>query len=64
MGDSNITCISEYENFACHPYKAGCIKHLTIIIHRSALYIGTGAVAIALIQVSIIILIFSVYLSS
>lgn len=34
-------------------YVTGCIKHLSIIIHRSALYIGTGAVAIALIQVSI-----------
>lgn len=34
-------------------YVTGCIEHLSIIIHRSALYIGTGAVAIALIQVSI-----------
>ena len=34
-------------------YVTGCIERLSIIIHRSALYIGTGAVAIALIQVSI-----------
>lgn len=33
-------------------YEQGCISRLSIIIHRSALYIGTGAVAIALIQVS------------
>ncbi|XP_071877332.1 CD63 antigen-like [Bombus fervidus] len=33
-------------------YATGCIKHLSIIIHRSALYIGTGAVAIALIQLT------------
>ncbi|XP_033360231.1 CD63 antigen-like isoform X1 [Bombus vosnesenskii] len=33
-------------------YVTGCIKHLSIIIHRSALYIGTGAVAIALIQLT------------
>lgn len=32
-------------------YQTGCISRLSIIIHRSALYIGTGAVAIALIQV-------------
>ncbi|XP_076651837.1 uncharacterized protein LOC143358539 [Halictus rubicundus] len=31
-------------------YETGCVKNLSIIIHRSALYIGTGAVAIALIQ--------------
>ncbi|KAK9302795.1 hypothetical protein QLX08_005290 [Tetragonisca angustula] len=52
MGGTNITCTAEYDSFACHPYKPGCIKHLTIIIHRSALYIGTGAVAIALIQLT------------
>lgn len=31
-------------------YASGCVINLTILIHRSALYIGTGAVAIALIQ--------------
>ncbi|XP_012229464.1 CD63 antigen [Linepithema humile] len=33
-------------------YGDGCINRLSIIIYRSALYIGTGAVAIALIQLS------------
>ncbi|XP_020290324.1 CD63 antigen-like [Pseudomyrmex gracilis] len=33
-------------------YQEGCISRLSIIIHRSALYIGTGAVAIALIQLT------------
>jgi len=33
-------------------YQEGCISRLSIIIHRSVLYIATGAVAIALIQVS------------
>lgn len=33
-------------------YQEGCINRLSIIVHRSALYIGTGAVAIALIQVN------------
>lgn len=36
----------------CPKHNDGCISRLSIIIHRSALYIGTGAVAIALIQVS------------
>lgn len=44
--DKGISCVSEF-------YTTGCIKNLSIIIHRSALYIGTGAVAIALIQVRI-----------
>ncbi|XP_071566233.1 uncharacterized protein [Temnothorax nylanderi] len=33
-------------------YHEGCISRLSIIVHRSALYIGTGAVAIALIQLT------------
>ncbi|XP_011636298.1 CD63 antigen [Pogonomyrmex barbatus] len=33
-------------------YQEGCISRLSIIIHRSVLYIGTGAVAIALIQLT------------
>ncbi|CAL1676117.1 unnamed protein product [Lasius platythorax] len=33
-------------------YQEGCISRLSIIVHRSALYIGTGAVAIALIQLT------------
>lgn len=31
-------------------HSSGCVTNLSILIHRSALYIGTGAVAIALIQ--------------
>ncbi|XP_003691687.1 CD63 antigen, partial [Apis florea] len=46
--DKGISCVSEF-------YTTGCIKNLSIIIHRSALYIGTGAVAIALIQLTGII---------
>ncbi|XP_014609299.1 PREDICTED: CD63 antigen-like [Polistes canadensis] len=34
------------------PYEIGCMSRLSIIVHRSALYIGTGAVAIALIQLT------------
>lgn len=30
----------------------GCVRQLYIIVHRSALYIGTGAIAIALIQLT------------
>lgn len=33
-------------------YQDGCINRLSIIVHRSALYIGTGAIAIALIQLT------------
>ncbi|KAL0107487.1 hypothetical protein PUN28_014659 [Cardiocondyla obscurior] len=33
-------------------YQEGCIVRLSLIVHRSALYIGTGAVAIALIQLT------------
>ncbi|KAG5336538.1 CD63 protein, partial [Acromyrmex charruanus] len=33
-------------------YQEGCISRLSIIVHRSALYIGTGAIAIALIQLT------------
>ncbi|XP_043665835.1 uncharacterized protein LOC122628074 [Vespula pensylvanica] len=35
-----------------NPYVIGCMSRLSIIVHRSALYIGTGAVAIALIQLT------------
>lgn len=41
-------------DFCAMMYEDGCISRLSIIVHRSALYIGTGAVAIALIQVSVI----------
>ncbi|KAG7202537.1 hypothetical protein KM043_009736 [Ampulex compressa] len=37
---------------SCPSYIDGCIGRLSIIVHRSALYIGTGAVAIALIQLT------------
>ncbi|XP_078034253.1 CD63 antigen [Augochlora pura] len=43
----NIAC--DYDN-GCEVYKTGCASNLSILIHRSVLYIGTGAVAIALIQ--------------
>lgn len=46
----NNTCIYDKEILCSEFYTTGCIKNLSIIIHRSALYIGTGAVAIALIQ--------------
>lgn len=49
----NNTCIYDKEILCSEFYTTGCIKNLSIIIHRSALYIGTGAVAIALIQVRI-----------
>lgn len=49
----NNTCIYDKEILCSEFYTTGCIKNLSIIIHRSALYIGTGAVAIALIQVCI-----------
>lgn len=32
-------------------YRDGCIGRLALIVHRSAIYISTGAIAIALIQV-------------
>ncbi|XP_031848238.1 CD63 antigen-like [Nomia melanderi] len=35
---------------ACNVYSSGCVKHLSSLINKSVLYIGTGAVAIALIQ--------------
>lgn len=47
--------IDEIAEFAgrCHGrYQDGCISRLSIIVYRSALYIGTGAVAIALIQLT------------
>lgn len=36
----------------CQAYSYGCISRLSIVIHRSALYIGTGAIVIALIQLT------------
>lgn len=47
-----IDDIAEFPKICQGRYQDGCISRLSIIIHRSALYIGTGAVAIALIQVS------------
>ncbi|XP_017893667.1 CD63 antigen-like [Ceratina calcarata] len=41
-----------FEDSACGHYEHGCIRSLSIIINRSALYIGTGAIAIALIQLT------------
>ncbi|KAG6802585.1 hypothetical protein HZU73_01420 [Apis mellifera caucasica] len=49
----NNTCIYGDKEILCSEfYTTGCIKNLSIIIHRSALYIGTGAIAIALIQLT------------
>ncbi|KOC60442.1 CD63 antigen [Habropoda laboriosa] len=50
--NENVTCSPNNDDISCAPYETGCIKHLSVIIHRSALYIGTGAVAIALIQLT------------
>lgn len=36
----------------CHPSPIGCSIRLSTIVHRSALYVATGAVAIALIQLT------------
>ncbi|KAK2579293.1 hypothetical protein KPH14_008251 [Odynerus spinipes] len=44
--------ITNNETDCAVAYSTGCISRLSIIIHRSALYIGTGAVAIALIQMT------------
>lgn len=52
----NNTCIYDDKGILCSEfYTTGCIQNLSIIIHRSALYISTGAIAIALIQVRIYI---------
>lgn len=43
----------DYNSTICGAaYSTGCMNRLSIIIHRSALYVGTGAVAIALIQMT------------
>lgn len=49
MFSDNITCDYTAGN-GCEVYEMGCVANLSILIHRSVLYIGTGAVAIALIQ--------------
>ncbi|XP_076234097.1 uncharacterized protein LOC143179014 [Calliopsis andreniformis] len=46
----NITFMPGGIDYPCTPYSTGCGKYVSNIIHRSALYIGTGALAIALIQ--------------
>ena len=48
----DIACSPDSEEIISYPYVTGCISRLTDIVHRSALYIGTGAVAIALIQLT------------
>lgn len=58
----NNTCIYGDKEILCSEfYMTGCIKNLSIIIHRSALYIGTGAIAIALIQVRIYRIFFIIF---
>lgn len=43
----------DYNSTVCAGvYEEGCIARLSIIVHRSALYLGTGAIAIALIQLT------------
>ncbi|XP_050445995.1 CD63 antigen-like [Cataglyphis hispanica] len=44
--------IPEFPDRCQGKYQEGCISRLSIIVHRSALYIGTGAVAIGLIQLT------------
>ncbi|XP_046143495.1 CD63 antigen-like [Osmia bicornis bicornis] len=50
--NGNTTSTIDNDEIAFAPYAPGCIKHLSVIIYRSALYISTGAVAIALIQLT------------
>ncbi|CAL7949238.1 unnamed protein product [Xylocopa violacea] len=51
--DERFKCTpSMYDSSICAFYKTGCIENLSIVVYRSALYIGTGAVAIALIQLT------------
>lgn len=47
--NENTTQIPENDEIF---WTTGCISHLSVIIQRSALYISTGAVAIALIQLT------------
>ncbi|XP_054000590.1 uncharacterized protein LOC128888023 [Hylaeus anthracinus] len=49
--DGNTSCTFD-DSIGCLPYPTGCSKHLSVVVHRSVLYIGTGAVAIALIQLT------------
>ncbi|XP_015604402.1 CD63 antigen [Cephus cinctus] len=48
------TVVNEFNNITecAGIYEEGCIGRLSIIVHRSALYLGTGAIAIALIQMT------------
>ena len=48
----DIACSPDSGDIISYPYVIGCISRLSDIVHRSALYIGTGAVAIALIQLT------------
>ncbi|XP_076750053.1 uncharacterized protein LOC143422947 [Xylocopa sonorina] len=50
--DESYRCTFSTYNSVCMFYKTGCIENLSIVVYRSALYIGTGAVAIALIQLT------------
>ncbi|XP_025602937.2 tetraspanin-12 [Athalia rosae] len=57
--DSGVpnSCCSWYTEFhnstmCASVYESGCINRLDIVISRSALYLGTGATAIALIQLT------------
>ncbi|XP_003704552.1 CD63 antigen-like [Megachile rotundata] len=50
--NENSTHTPDSDDISWTPYGTGCIHNLSVIIHRSALYISTGAVAIALIQLT------------
>ncbi|XP_046744392.1 CD63 antigen [Diprion similis] len=59
MGVPNSCCswytaADDYYNvtMCASVYEEGCISRMAVIIHRSALYLGTGAIAIAMIQMT------------
>ncbi|OAD56670.1 CD63 antigen, partial [Eufriesea mexicana] len=47
-----VACPPNNSYAPCPIHSDGCIKILSVIVHRSVLYIGTGAAAIALIQLT------------
>lgn len=56
--DYPLSCCSEFvvtdDGEHCkHPYGMGCYNRIGVIINRSALYIGTAALAITLVQVKL-----------
>lgn len=53
--ESCYTWMSSFQNPRFHGvlYEEGCIQRLSMIINQSAISLGTGALAIVLIQVSL-----------